>query len=383
MNRRRLFLSAIAVFCCVAFIVSGCGQSGKSGGEGTIKIGFFGPLSGDAATDGVHGKNAAQLAIDEANAAGGINGTKLELVAEDDQAKPQEALKAVQKLITTTGVDAVMAGSYSTPVKTVAPTIQSARVPMTVSIATHPAVTEGGKYIFQVVYTGKVQGASMASFVIERQLKKFIVFYDESDYGITTSEAFAAKLEELGGKVVAKRSFKFGEKDFNPLIALIKQQPVDGVYVVGYYNEAAQIVRQAREQGVNVPFFGVDGFDSPKFLELGGDAVNGVIFSTSFSTEDPRPIVQNFVSSYKQKYGELPSMVAAQAYDATRILIEAIKKAGSRDKEAIRNAIAEIKDFDGVTGKISSFNSLNQAVKPIVFIEVKDGKFTFVKSAYY
>lgn len=378
------FRTLIAASLAAALILAGCGTT-SSGGQGgvaeksAIKIGFFGPLTGDAASDGTHAKDGALLAVEQINAAGGINGSKLELVAEDDQAQSKDALSAVQKLIQQEKVAAIVSGSYSGPTKTVNSIVQQSKVPMVVAYAVHPDITKGGDYIYRAIYTAGVQGAAGASYAMtDLGLKKFAVLYQDNDYGNSIQQAFNDKVKADGGSVVLSRSFKSGDKNFNPLLTAVKEANADAIYVAGYYNEAAQITQQAKQLGLTAKILGSDGFDSPQLITLGGSSTEGVIFSTPFYREEPRDVVKNFVKSYKDKYKEDPDMTAAQSFDSVELLAQAIKTAGT-DRTAIAKALGGIKDFEGVTGKVS-FNAQHEAVKPVIFVKVEQGKFVFAKS---
>lgn len=378
------FRTLVAASLATALILAGCGAS-NSGGQGgsaakpAIKIGFFGPLTGDAASDGTHAKEGALLAVEQINAAGGINGSKLELVAEDDQAQSKDALSAVQKLIQQEKVTAIISGSYSGPTKTVNSIVQQSKVPMVVAYAVHPDITKGGDYIYRAIYTAGVQGAAMANYAMtDLGLKKFAVLYQDNDYGNSIQQAFNDKVKAAGGTVVLSRSFKSGDKNFNPLLTAVKEANADAIYVAGYYNEAAQITQQAKQLGVTAKILGSDGFDSPQLITLGGSSTEGVIFSTPFYREEPRDVVKNFVKTYKDKYKEDPDMTAAQSFDSVELLAQAIKTGGT-DRAAVAKALGGIKGFEGVTGNIS-FDAQHEAVKPVVFLKVEQGKFVFAKS---
>lgn len=369
-------------FLGLALMMAGCGNqsagSASGGGAGdTIKIGWYGPLTGYAATDGTNSLNGAQLAIDKFNAAGGLDGKKLKLVAEDDQGKPEEAMKAVQKLINKDQVTAIIDGAYSGSSKTVAAKVQEAKVPMVVSIATHPDVTKGGKYINRVIYTGPVQGEAMADYAVnDLKLKNIAVLYVEADYGTSIFGAFKSKLEELQGKVVYESAFKFGDKDYSSLLTSVKMSKPDALYIVGYYNEAAAIANQVKEVGLSIPLIGVDGLDTPKYPELAARSAEGTILTTSFYLKDTRQVVKDFVADWTASRKDEPGMVASQSYDAALVIIDALKKAGV-DREKLADAISQTKDLEGTSGKIS-FAQDHEVVKPVIFVKVKDGKFDFV-----
>ncbi|MGG1398450.1 ABC transporter substrate-binding protein [Bacillus salipaludis] len=383
MKKRSFILSGLLG---ISLLVTGCASnqsSGTTSSKDAIKIGWVGPLTGPTSTDGTLSRNAAQLAIEQFNKDGGVDGKKVELVAEDDQGKPEEALKAVQKLINSDKVSGIVGGGYSGPMKTVTPKIQSAKVPMVVAYAVHPDITKGGDYVNRVIYTADVQGKAMADYAVNDLKKKNIaVMYVDIDYGISIYNAFKAEAKKLGANIVMEKPFKMGDKDFSSVLTAVKESKPDALYVVGYYNEAAGIVTQSKELGIDAQFLGVDGFDSPKFLELGKENTQGATFTTSFFATDTREAVQNFVKAWHDKYKDSePDMLSSQSFDATEVILEAMKKAGT-DREKLAKAINETKDFEGTSGKIS-FNAQHEVVKPVIFMTVKDGKFQYVKSLNY
>ena len=379
---KKLFLAGLLG---ISLLVTGCTSNQSTSStpsKDSIKIGWVGPLTGPTSTDGTLSRNATQLAVDQFNESGGLDGKKVELVAEDDQGKPEEALKGVQKLINSDKVTGIVGGGYSGPMKTVAPKVQEAKVPMVIAYAVHPDITKGGDFVNRVIYTADVQGKAMADYAINDLNKKNIaVLYVDIDYGISIYKSFKEEANKLGAKIVIERPFKMGDKDFSSILTTVKAAKPDALYVVGYYNEAAGIVTQSKELGIDSQFLGVDGFDSPKFLELGKENTDGATFSTSFYSTDKREVVQNFVRALHEKYKTEADMLSSQSYDATNVILEALKKAGT-DKEKLAKAINETKDYEGTSGKIS-FDSNHEVVKPVIFMTVKDGKFQFVKSLNY
>lgn len=383
MKKRSLILSGLLG---ISLFLTGCASnqsSGSTSSKDSIKIGWVGPLTGPTSTDGTLSRNAAQLAIEQFNKDGGVDGEKVELVAEDDQGKPEEALKSVQKLINSDKVTGIVGGGYSGPMKTVTPKVQAAKVPMVVAYAVHPDITKGGDYVNRVIYTADVQGKAMADYAVNDLKKKNIaVLYVDIDYGISIYSAFKDEAKKLGANIVIEKPFKMGDKDFSSVLTAVKGAKPDALYVVGYYNEAAGIVTQSKELGINAQFLGVDGFDSPKFLELGKENTQGATFTTSFYATDAREAVQNFVKAWHDKYKDSePDMLSSQSFDATEVILEAMKKAG-KDRGKLAKAINETKDFEGTSGKIS-FNAQHEVVKPVIFMTVKDGKFQYVKSLNY
>ncbi|MBI3085725.1 MAG: ABC transporter substrate-binding protein, partial [candidate division NC10 bacterium] len=200
------------------------------------------------------------------------------------------------------------------------------------------------------------------------------VIYMDNDFGREISAGFIKRAQKLGAAIVARQVYKFpGEKDFRPFLTRIKEARPDLIFAAGYYNEAALIVRQAKELGITVQILGEEGFDSPKFIELAGKDAEGVIIATNLDRDDPRPVVQNFLKNYKQAYKYDPDMVGASSYDAFKILVAAIEKAGT-DRKAVIRALMDTRDYNGLTGKLTRFVK-GEVVKPVQFQIVKDGKF--------
>jgi branched-chain amino acid transport system substrate-binding protein len=242
-------------------------------------------------------------------------------------------------------------------------------------------VTQQGDYIFRVCFIDPFQGAVMAKFAADTlKLKRVAMLVDvRSDYSVGLQTFFRQHFKQLGGQVVAEQSFSQGDSDFRAQLTQIKPLNPEAIYVPGYYTEVGTIARQARELGITVPLLGGDGWDSPKLWEIGGEALNGSYFSNHYSTDDPSPLVQKFVSDYKARYNQVPDALAALAYDAARIMADAISRAGSTDGKKVRDAIAATKDFQGVTGTIS-INEDRNAVKPAVVLKVENGKYLLVET---
>ncbi|GAK61275.1 extracellular ligand-binding receptor [Candidatus Vecturithrix granuli] len=342
----------------------------------TIKIGFFAPLTGFAAADGTSAKQAVDLAVKAVNASGGVLGKQIELVSYDDRHDSKEAVAVANKLIEKDQVVAVASGSYSMPTRVTAPIFQRAGIPMVAGYAVHPDVTKAGDFIFRVGYLAEVEGGAAADVAVKLlNAKKLAVLTMDNDFGRSLAVAFKKRAEQLGAEIVSDNIYALGEKDFTPLLTKVKDANPELLYTSGYYNEAALISKQAKDLGLEAQILGEEGFDSPKFIELAGDAANGVVFTTNLNREDPRPFVQEFLKQYREAYGIEPDMVGASSYDAFMVVVEGIKQAGSTDAQAIRTAIANLKDYDGVTGKVSSFNAIGEVMKPVQVQIVKDGEF--------
>ena len=374
---RLRYLAAAAVFGVLSIVLA-CAKAG-SGNE--ILVGEYGSLTGGIATFGISTRDGSQQAFDEINAAGGVLGKKLKLLVEDDQSKPEEVGTVVTKLIAQDHVVAMLGHVASTHSLAAAPICQKSGIPMITPSSTNPEVTKKGDYIFRVCFMDTFQGATMAKFAADTlKAKKVAIFTDvRSDYSMGLKEVFGHDFEKRGGTIVAQQSYSQGDSDFHAQLTQIKATNPDAIYVPGYYTEVGTIAHQARELGITVPLMGGDGWDSPKLWEIGGEALNGCYFSDHYSTDDPSPVVQKFVAEYKKRYNnQLPDALAALAYDAAKILADAMGRAGSTEGPKLRDAIAATKDYVGVTGKITIGPDRN-AVKPAVVLKVENGKYVLVE----
>lgn len=370
----------LAAVCLTAFaaVSLSCGSKGSSK---EILVGEYGSLTGGIATFGISTRDGSQLAFDDINSKGGVLGQKIKLLVEDDQSKPEEAGTVVNKLIHQDHVVAMLGHVASSHSLAAAPICQSEKIPMISPSSTNPRVTQVGNYIFRVCFLDTFQGAVMAKFAHDTlKVQDVAILVDvRSDYSVGLQTFFGQSFKKLGGKIVSEQSYSQGDSDFRAQLTAIKAANPQAIYVPGYYTEVGTIVHQARELGITVPFLGSDGWDSPKLWEIGGTALNGCYFSNHYATDDPSPVVQKFVTDYQAKYKHLPDALAALAYDAARILADAMTRAGSTDGEKVRDAIASTKDFPGVTGNIS-INQDRNAVKTAVIVKVENGKYLLTES---
>jgi len=345
----------------------------------TIILGEVFSLTGGQATFGISSQHGIEMAVKEANAAGGVKGKKLETRVYDDQGKPEEAANAATRLVNQDHVAVILGEVASTNSIAMANVAQPAQVPMITPTSTNPKVTQIGDYISRVCFIDPFQGFVMARFARENlKLNKVAVLRDlKSDYSTGLTDVFTRKFTEMGGKIVAVETYNQGDSDFRGQLTAIKRANPDGIYVPGYYSEVGVIARQARELGLAVPLMGGDGWDSVKLFELGGSAVEGHYFSNHYSADDPSPRVQKFVAAYKAAYGEVPDALATLAYDAAGVAIDAMRRAPDLSGKALRDAINQTKDYPGVAGNVT-LDSQRNAVKPAVVLKVGKGKFDYV-----
>jgi branched-chain amino acid transport system substrate-binding protein len=376
--RHRLWQFVLCLLCAIA-LVSCTGARSDSGSE--IVIGEFGSLTGTTATFGISTKNGIDMAIDAINKSGGLLGKQVRVMVEDDQGKPEEAQTVVTKLITKDQVIAVLGEVASSRTMAAAPVAQQNGIPLISPSSTNPKVTQTGDYIFRVCFIDPFQGLVMAKFATNTlKVKNVAVLRDiKNDYSVGLAGVFIENFKSMGGNVVANESYSEGDTDFSAQLTSIKARNPQAVFLPGYYTEVGLVVRQAKKLGLTVPFMGGDGWDSPRLIEIGGDALNGSYYSNHFSVSDPSPAIQKFVSDYKARYGETPDALAGLGFDAASILFDAIKRANSTDGAKVRDAIAQTKDFPGVTGKITLDKDRN-AVKPAVVLQVKEGTLNYVET---
>lgn len=369
------FLSLIAL----SLFIFSCTK--KAANENEILLGSYSSNTGATATFGQFQLRGTEMAIEEINAAGGINGKKIKHINYDNKSDNDETLAVVNRLISQDGVVAIIGEATSGRSKIGGQVAQQHKVPMLTSSATNPEVTKIGDYIFRACFIDPFQGTVMAKFMTQNlKLKKAAIMRDtKNDYSVGLSDIFAQKLKEAGGQVIIDIAYQEGDIDFKSQLTAIKAKGVDAIFVPGYYNEVALIAKQAKELGMKQPLLGGDGWSSPKLFEIAKDAINGNYFSNHYTTESKDPKTVAFVSAFKKKYNEDADVMAALAYDAVYMMAEAIKKTSVVNPENIRNELAKIKDFHGVTGKMS-MDANRDAVKSAVVVQVQGPEYKFVTS---
>lgn len=259
------------------------------------------------------------------------------------------------------------------PSRVTAPIFAKAGLPMTVAYAVHPDVTKAGPCVFRNGFLGQVEGwAGAEAAVTLHKARRIAVLTIDNDFGRTSGKAFIERARKLGAEVLSEQVYPLGEKEFSPYLTKIKEQSPDLIYHTSYYNEGAQITRKARELGITAKLEGTEGIDSPKFLELAGPAAEGVTFTTNLNRDDARPEVQNFLRKYKAKTGVEADMVGASAYDAVRLLAQAIEQGGP-DPKAICAALTNVSNYPAITGRISKFVK-GEVTKPVQIQVIRDGK---------
>ena len=376
---RQALLPAAIVVMALAFSCTRKPVDTNAPDRSTIKIGFFGDLSGPTFNFGKSAINGVLMAAEEINQQGGINHRRIDVVIEDDKGSPEEAARLTAKLIDKDKVVAVIGAGTSGNSRAAAPKAQTSHVPLISPSSTDPAVTQAGDYIFRACFVDSFQGEVMASFAINtlKAQKAAILFDFNSPYGRGLTDYFKNSFAKLGGRIVSEQSYAQGDADFKGQLSTIRSAEPDVIYIPGYYGDVALIAKQARMIGLTQPLLGGDGWDAPELWQLGGDSLNGAYITTHYSVDNPSPVIQAFVDTYKHRYGNLlPDAHAALAYDATRLLFDAIARAGSTDSTKIRDALAQTKNFAGVTGVIN-IDANRNAIKPAVVLKLQDVKFIY------
>ncbi len=341
-----------------------------------IKIGFHAPLTGFAAADGKSARLGAELAIEQINAQGGIQGRKVEMVTYDDGGKPEEGVQIANRLITQDKVAIAVSGSHSGPSRAAATAFQRARIPYVAAYAIEPNITKAGDFIFRTTFVGDVQGRAGAKLIGENLGKKKVVILKlNNDFGVALSNGFKEVAAKFGITIVGEYSFAMADRQFGPLISSVKHDQPEAIYATGYYFNAGPLISQLRAAGVKVPIIGQEGYDGQSFIEIAGKSAEGVIITTSLNRDSTAPQVINFIEDFENKKKQPVDMVAASTYTAFMVSAAALRKVPSLEGEKLRDALI-VTNLVTPTGTIS-FNSLHEVRKAVQNQIVKNGRWRF------
>ena len=372
MKFKRLFALAVAGIMTMSF--TACGNNSQSADSDTFKIGGIGPLTGDAANYGNSVKNGCQVAVDEINAAGGANGKKLELLFEDDVNDAEKSVNAYNTLMDQ-GVQAIVGSVTSSPCIAVAAESEKDGILQITPSGSAKECTAGSN-AFRICFTDPLQGEVMAKYIKDKGINKIAMIYDVSnDYSKGIHDAFAAKFTELGGQLVDDESFSKGDIDFKTQLTKVKTSGAEALFLPIYYTEVGYISQQAATLGLNIPYYGCDGWDGI-IKQLNGDTKNieGATYLTPFVATDTSEKVQAFVNTYKEKYNAEPDQFAADGYDAVYAIKAAIEKAGDdTSNEALVSAMTQI-SVNGLTGDMT-FDKNGEHKKTAKVVVIKDGQY--------
>ena len=348
---------------------------GCSGGNSKkpIAISHAAPMTGDSGLFGQVEAEGVQLAIDEVNAAGGINGRQVTFTNEDDRGMPQEAANVAQRISSNSDIVAVIGHWNSSCTLAGIPIYDAAGIPVITS-SINSKISGSSKWVFRDSLTDQAAGSQIAEYSVNKLgAKRIAILYDNNDFGKGQNDVFTSIATGLGAKIVDSDSYIEGQsRDFTPQLTKIKQAKPDLIYLAGYYTEGAMIVQQARQLRMDTKIIGQDGLNSQELIKLGGSAVEGVMFAGYFHPSMTFPGTAEYSQKYKAKYGHDSDTFAALAYDATRLAIEGMKKYGPT-REGIQKYLAEVKGFPGVAGPIT-FDDKHDASRKIIVLTVKNGQ---------
>lgn len=369
---------AFSAFCrATALIFVGIASLGWGPAEDPIKIGHYASMTGKEATFGQSTDNGIRLALKEINDAGGLNGRKIELLTYDDKGDSKEAGTAVTRLITSDRVVAVLGEVASSLSLAGGSVCEQYNVPMISPSSTNPSVTRGKKMVFRVCFIDPFQASAIARFMTENlKLKKAAVLFDQTQaYSKGLRDDFTKALGKMGGEIVSDQAYNGGDTDFSAQLAKIKDSGAEIIFIPGYYTEGGNIAIQARRLGLNVPLIGGDGWDSSQLAAIGGKAIEGCYYSNHSAPDQPN--MKTFVEKYREAYKATPDALGGLGYDAMMVLFEAMKRAKSLEGRDLARAIADTKDFRGVTGDITIDRDHN-AQKRVVIVQIREGQPVFV-----
>ncbi len=379
-------VDAMLVVLILAVGALGGSAQGQKAGEPTeVVIGVSAPITGTIPVVGRGTRFGAEMAAEEVNARGGLNvgGTmyKVRLIIEDSANDPKQTAAVFQKLITKDNVLVVIGDQASKCSMAGAPIAQSNQVPMVTPWSTTDAVTAGKDWVFRACFRNSFQAGMMAKYAIEElKFRAAAVLYDiASDSLKDLAEQFRKGFLKYGGKVVAFETYTTGDRDFSAQLTKIKAFRPDCLYIASYYDEGGLQVRQARNLGITCQILGTDGWDSPELVELGGEVMEGILFTDHYAVDIASDKAKVFIENYRKKHNLIPDAPAALTYDAAMLTFQAIERAGKLDRRAVRDALA-VTDYEGVTGRIK-FNPEGEdpgsPEKDVIIVEIKGGKFTF------
>lgn len=385
MNVSKLKKQVLVVLTTMAAVTMLAGCGGDTAKSDTIKMGGNVEITGNSASYGASAKNGIDLAVKELNDQGGILGKKISVSYADNKSEPAEAANAMQKLVDDK-VIAILGPDTSSNVLAGVNIVEKEKIPLITPFGTNPDITVDPKtkkvrdYAFRAAFIDTFQGKVIASFVTKTLKAKTVAMYidNSSDYSKGLAKFFQETFEKDGGKIVSQEAYLQKDTDFKSALTKLAATNPEVIFVPGYYQEVGMIVKQAREMGMKQPIIGGDGWDSAKLIEIAGGAnLENTFFSTHYSMEDKSPNVVKFVEAYQKAYNVPADAAAALAYDSVMMFAQAIRDANSLEPSKIRDALAKLKDFNGITGKIT-FDANHDPLKSAVMMSYKDGKAVFV-----
>lgn len=358
---RRVLLAATTALSLAALSLTSARPTLAQGAAEPVLIGVSGPLTGPNAQYGAQWKLGFDLALDGINASGGIKGRPLQYVFEDSQSDPRQSVAIAQKLVSNQKI-VMELGDFSSPASMAAsPIYQRAKLVQFGFTNSHPDFTKGGDYMWSNSIPQSDQQPLLAEYAKKLGLKKVAILHLNTDWGRTSKDLFVKVAPEYGLEVVATEGYLADEKDFRSTLVRARDANPDGLILISYYADAALIAKQVRAAGLKQPLVGVSSVYSPKLLELGGEAVNGMYAQSNFFPGDNRPEVKDFVAKYKAKYGGEPDAFSAYAFDTMNLAAAVMRQYGT-ERQQIREGLEKIKDVPSVLFGKASFDPQTRRV---------------------
>ncbi len=370
---KKLFLILIAFFM---LFQTGCNNADHS----EVKIGILFPMTGDAGEYGVKGRKAIELALDQINNAGGVNGKPVKVVYEDSKADPSVGVTAIQKMISIDKVSAVVGDIVSSVSIPGAAVAEKNKVVMIAPTSSAPALTNAGKFIYRVWPSDLLEGEAAGSYAKKKGFHKVVILHLNNDYGNQIAAIFKKNFESSTQQVIDSETYDDKSPSYRGMLAKVKAFKPDAIYVAGYYEDTAQILKESKELGINAQFIGATAIEDNKFIELAGSAAEGIVYplASGFDAKSNDPVTKAFVTAFEKKYGYEPGWVESHCYDAFMLIVNAMRKTGKSDGDSIRKYLDSMGTYNGVTGQIK-FDVNGDVAKPVIIKTVKNGKFTVLQ----
>ncbi len=345
-----------------------------------IFIGYQLPLTGSQSHYGEVFRNSATMQLEKFNAAGGVGGRKVQIVFEDSKSDPKEAVNIARKFVDDKRIVAVLGDFASGPSMAAGEVYGKEGMPQLSQTASHPDFLKVSNWQFRNITTQAQEGPFNAKWLRDAGIKTVAVIGLQNDWGLTATGEFAKEFEKLGGKVTSTELFNPGARDFKAILTKVSQAKPEAIYFAMFYEEGALILQQAKQLNIQARLYSASPFYEPKLVELAGPAADGVFLSTTFVPDNPAPNVKAFVQEYTARFKQAPNQFAAQAFDATGIMLEALKRAGPGATRAqIRDQLAATANYPGVTGATTFDKATREPSKTLAKMQIVAGKFVVAK----
>lgn len=352
----------------------------SSDSPSNIKIGILFPMTGDAGEYGLKGKKAIELAVEQVNNSGGINGQNVEAIFEDSKAEPSTGVTAIQKLIGVDKVPAVVGDIVSSVSIPAAAVAEKNKVVMVAPTSSAPAITHSGAFIYRVWPSDLLEGYAAGNYAKQNGFKKAVVLHLNNDYGTQISQIFTKSFETETQKVLGNETYDPKSTDFRPILSKVKKINPDVVYIAGYYEDTGEILKEAKQLGLKVQFIGATAIEDKKFIEIAGASAEGIVYplATGFDATSQETTTKKFVDDFTAKFNYEPGWVESHCYDAFMLIVNAMKETGKTDGESIRQFLDNMGSYKGATGEIK-FDANGDVQKSVVYKIVRNGQFTVLQ----